>query len=171
MTRSPRFHEAMVAYNEDNMALAMQLMEECARDGDPVACYMLASFYSESKGSRGNKAHVEKWLARFEELAEDGNAEAQLSRRNTSFAHINIDSKSRVIEYGAEMACGRSGYAIHSPASCCRCRIDDDIDVDRVEGENDPAIIVLLQHTGVEQRVYVTVNRFHISIEPARQLA
>ena len=77
MRRSEQFLAAMDAYNDDRTELALRLMEECARQGDPVACYMAALWYRNGEGTRVDMKRSAQWLARLEQLAERDDAEAQ----------------------------------------------------------------------------------------------
>ena len=71
------FHEANAAYNNNNPELALKLMENAAREGDPSACYMIALWYSGADGMPLDKTRSKQWLARLEQLAEGGDLVAQ----------------------------------------------------------------------------------------------
>lgn len=77
MPRSPKYIEAMRAYDEDQFEVALRLMEECAEEGDPVACFTSALWLKEGDGSNMGLRRSEHWLKRFEELAKSGDSEAQ----------------------------------------------------------------------------------------------
>ena len=68
---------AMDAYDADNSALALRLMEKCAESGDPVACYTMALWHGNGEGTKPSVEQQAYWLRRLEALAECGNAEAQ----------------------------------------------------------------------------------------------
>jgi len=67
----------MAAYDSDNTKLALDLMEKCAEQGDPVACFLVALWYRDGEGTVVNIKRSVHWLARLERLADEGNAEAQ----------------------------------------------------------------------------------------------
>lgn len=75
--RSAEFLAAMAAYDRNDGELALRLMEDCARNGDPVACYMAALWRRNRQDSSADKKRSEEWMARLEQLAEQGNGEAQ----------------------------------------------------------------------------------------------
>ncbi len=78
MTQRPaKFLEAFNAYNEGRFETALRLMEECASDGDPVACLAAAQWHGAGKEYPLNNKRSEYWLNKLEELAETGNPEAQ----------------------------------------------------------------------------------------------
>ena len=77
MRRSQKFLDAMDAYDSNQPGLALQLMEECARNDDPVACFTTALWYHSGEGVPVNGERSAKWLARLEELATAGIPEAQ----------------------------------------------------------------------------------------------
>lgn len=62
MMRSHLFLKAMDAYDDDQPELALRLMEECANQDDPVACFTTALWYRKGEGA--------PVLTRLEELAE-----------------------------------------------------------------------------------------------------
>jgi TPR repeat protein len=63
----------MRAYDEGDSALGLYLMEECAKKGDPVACYMAALWHRDAS----NLEKSAEWMSKLESLAEQGNPEAQ----------------------------------------------------------------------------------------------
>jgi TPR repeat protein len=67
----------MEAYNDSQPDLAFKMMEECAQEGDPVACYMAALWSREGDGIPANPERSEHWMAELEQIAASGNAEAQ----------------------------------------------------------------------------------------------
>src|SRR5687768_6730057 len=77
MSRSTLFHQAMRAYEEGDAHLALRLMEECAGNGDPVACFTVALWYRDGDGVPANALRSKQWLAKLEQLAEEDNPEAQ----------------------------------------------------------------------------------------------
>jgi uncharacterized protein len=104
MQRSAKFLEAMDAYDDDQPELALCLMEECARQGDPLACFTTALWYRNGEGVPMNLERSTKWLARLEELAEQGNLEAQWDvGQNYRFANLlplNIERANYWLERG-----------------------------------------------------------------------
>ncbi len=77
MKRSAKFMEAMAAYDAGDGSLALRLMEQCAKAGDPVACYTTALWYKNGEGASVDMRRSAYWMRRLEELAEGGNLEAQ----------------------------------------------------------------------------------------------
>lgn len=77
MKRSAQFLEAIAAYDSDNASLALRLMERCAEAGDPVACYTTALWYKNGEGTPADSRRCTYWMEHLEQLAEDGNLEAQ----------------------------------------------------------------------------------------------
>ena len=75
--RSAKFTEAMDAYNANRSDVALRLMEECAHEGDPVACFMMALWHRDGEGTPADPKRSAQWLRRLEQLAEEGNVEAQ----------------------------------------------------------------------------------------------
>src|SRR5690348_2824469 len=73
---SDKFHAAFKAYNDDRLDDAMRLMEECAREDDPVACFTMAIWHRETESPEALRRSA-CWLKRLEQLAEEGNARAQ----------------------------------------------------------------------------------------------
>lgn len=67
----------MAAYDSDNASLALRLMERCAEAGDPVACYTTALWYKNGEGTPADSRRCAYWMEHLEQLAEDGNLEAQ----------------------------------------------------------------------------------------------
>ena len=77
MGRTAQFFEAMDAHNNGQQELALRLMEECAKLGDPVACYLTALWYHEGVGAPVDLKRSTHWLTRLEKLAEQDDHEAQ----------------------------------------------------------------------------------------------
>lgn len=69
--------QALDAYDNDNTELALHLMEKCAEQGDPAACFLVAAWYHNGEGTAVNIERSAQWLARAERLAGEGNADAQ----------------------------------------------------------------------------------------------
>lgn len=114
MGRSKQFLAAMDAYNADRPELALGLMEECARQGDPVACYMTALWYRKGEGTRPDVDRSAVWSARLEELAQLGDLEAQWEvgqhYRFGDLLPLNITRANHWLERAAE---GGYGEAQH----------------------------------------------------------
>jgi len=77
MSRSAQFSAAMRASESGRPAEAVQLMAQCAKDGDPVACYLLAFWFQDGEVVPVDKEQSERWMREMERLAESGNPEAQ----------------------------------------------------------------------------------------------
>jgi uncharacterized protein len=77
MKRSGQFMAAMDAYDSGNTAHALHLMEKCAEQDDPVACFMVALWYRNGEGTPADIKRSAQWLSRLETLADEGSAEAQ----------------------------------------------------------------------------------------------
>jgi TPR repeat protein len=76
-TRSKQFDAAMAAYDKGHEAEALALMERCALESDPVACYLTALWYQNGEGAPASDALSKRWLHELVRLAKSGNAEAQ----------------------------------------------------------------------------------------------
>ncbi|MDQ0571068.1 TPR repeat protein [Variovorax paradoxus] len=68
---------AMTAYDEDRNEEALRLMESCAENGDPVACYVAALWYRNGEGTPVDLKRSDELMQQLELLAESGNAVAQ----------------------------------------------------------------------------------------------
>jgi len=77
MPRSEAFAAAMLAYDEGREREAFELMEACASNGDPVACYLAAWWSFNGEGVHPDAERSKKWLQALVELAESGQPEAQ----------------------------------------------------------------------------------------------
>lgn len=77
MPRSEAFTAAMLAYDEGREQEAFKLMEACAGNGDPVACYLAAWWSFSGEGIRPDTERSKKWFLALVELAEGGQPEAQ----------------------------------------------------------------------------------------------
>ena len=104
----------MNAYNDDHSELALRLMEECAEQGDPVACFTTALWYCNGEGAPVDMKRCSHWLTRLEELAERGNLEAQWETsakyRWANLVPLNIERANYWLERAAE---GGYGEAQH----------------------------------------------------------
>lgn len=110
MKRSTQFLKAMAAYDSDDESLALRLMEECAGADEPVACFMMALWCAGKEGMPVGQERSARWLARFEELAEDDNLEAQWDLgQNHRFANFVPQNNERA-NYWLER-CAKGGYA------------------------------------------------------------
>ena len=114
-SRSPRFHEAMEAYNRGDAEQAVRMMEECAWNNDPVACCLLASWYRTGDDCvPANISKSDEWLSRLEELAEQDNVEAQwelsMMYRFAALLPLDIGRANYWLERAAE---GGYGEAQH----------------------------------------------------------
>jgi uncharacterized protein len=115
MTRhSPKFQSALAAYDANDLERALKLMEECAAEGDPKACALAASWHRDSEFPSATPKRSDEWLARFVQLAEEGNVEAQWdvgqSFRFGDLLPLDIEQANDWLERAAE---GGSGDAQH----------------------------------------------------------
>ena len=114
MGRSSQFTAAMRAYDEDRDDVALALMEECAAQGDPVACYMAALWHRDGEAANANPLQREHWVQQLVTLAEHGNHEAQWElscmHRWGSLLPVNIGEANHWLELAAE---GGFGDAQH----------------------------------------------------------
>jgi TPR repeat protein len=112
--RSAKFFEAMNAYNEDREEEALGLMEECAEEGDPVACYTTALWYENGEGTMADSERRAHWMQRLEVLAEQDDLEAQWELsgklRWGNLLPLNIERANYWLERAAE---GGYGEAQH----------------------------------------------------------
>jgi len=110
MKRSDQFIEAMDAYDDGNAKRALHLMEKCAGQGDPVACFLVALWYRDGEGTAVDIERSAQWLARLERIADDGDAEAQWELgQHYRFGNLlphDIDRANHWLERSAER-----GYA------------------------------------------------------------
>jgi len=67
----------MDAYNKGLTEVALARMEACARNGDPVACYLAAVWCSNGEGAKPDSERAQQWLIQLEQLAQGGDLEAQ----------------------------------------------------------------------------------------------
>jgi TPR repeat protein len=68
---------AMAAYDADQEAKALELMENCASQGDPVACYLTALWYRNGDGAPASADQSKRWMQELARIAESDDAEAQ----------------------------------------------------------------------------------------------
>jgi hypothetical protein len=61
---------AIDAFDGGDAKLALQLMETCAEQDDPVACFTVALWYRSGEGAVVDIKRSEQWLARLERLAD-----------------------------------------------------------------------------------------------------
>lgn len=112
--RSPKYHSAMDVYEAGEQQRGLRLMEECAEDGDPAACFMAALWYRDGEGATADLEMSAKWLARFVKIAEQGDVEAQWdvgqSYRFGDMLPLDIKRANEWLERAAE---GGSGDAQH----------------------------------------------------------
>lgn len=114
MSRTPQFYEAMRAYDNGDTRTALHLMEECASNGDPVACFTVALWYSGEDGVPTDKARSNQWLAELERLAEDGSVEAQWELgQHYRFGNVLAQSTERANSWLERAAEGGYGEAQH----------------------------------------------------------
>lgn len=117
MNRSMKFLEAMAAYNSDDESQALRLMEECAEVGESAACFTMALWCAGKEGMPLDQARSSHWLARFEELAENGNLEAQWDLgQNLRYGNVVPRDIERANEWLERAAEGGYGEAQHQLA-------------------------------------------------------
>ncbi|GKS75044.1 hypothetical protein AVME950_09130 [Acidovorax sp. SUPP950] len=68
---------ALQASDENRSEEALRLMEQCATEGDPVACYFMALWYRDGEGVLASAVQSEHWMQEMQRIAESDNAEAQ----------------------------------------------------------------------------------------------
>ena len=103
------FYEAMLAYDNGDARQALLLMEKCAGEGDPIACFTAALWYSGEAGVQANPLRKKQWIARLEELANEGNLEAQWELgQQLRFGNVLVQSTQRA-NYWLECA-AKGGY-------------------------------------------------------------
>lgn len=134
MPRSEAFVSAMLAYDEGREREAFELMEACASNGDPVACYLTAWWSFQGEGIRPDAERSKKWLQALVELAESGQPEAQwelsCKYRWGSLFPVDIPNANHWLERAAEsgwgeaqhhlawyLESGQYGYAVDRPAA------------------------------------------------------
>jgi len=114
MARSSRFIEAMNAYDDDQPERAVRLMEACAEEGDPMACFTTALWYRNGEGVPVDMERSAHWLARLEEIAEQGNPEAQWDvGQNYRFGNLlplDIERANYWLERAAECGYGEAQH-------------------------------------------------------------
>lgn len=112
--RSAKFHSAMDAYNANQPERALRLMEECAKEGDPEACFTTALWYRDGEGAPANPELSAWWLTRFVEIAEEGNLEAQWGvGQNYRFGNLLPLDVERANDWLERAAEGGHGDAQH----------------------------------------------------------
>lgn len=77
MPRSETFRVAMQCYDDGKDQEAFELMEACAGNGDPVACYLAAWWSFNGEGVSPDIERSKKWFQSLVELADSGHPEAQ----------------------------------------------------------------------------------------------
>jgi TPR repeat protein len=77
MKRSEQFLVATEAFDNGDAERALRLMEQCAEEDDPVACFTVALWYRNGDGTAVDIKRSEQWMARLEQLADQGNIEGQ----------------------------------------------------------------------------------------------
>jgi TPR repeat protein len=106
----------MAASNANQAGRALQLMEKCAEEGDPAACYMTALWYREGEGAPVNEQRSAHWIARLVELAEQGNLKAQWeveqSYRFGNLLPYDIERANAWMERAASGGCGKEQHQL-----------------------------------------------------------
>ena len=104
--RSRKFHVAFAASNAGQERRALELMEEVAEEGDPIACFMVALWYRDGEGAPPSPERSAFWSDRLLALAEAGNLEAQwevtrLCRWGNDFLPLDDDLANAWLERAA----------------------------------------------------------------------
>jgi TPR repeat protein len=108
----------MAAANANQPEGALRLMEECAEEGDSVACFMSALWYRNGEGGPMNPERSAHWIARLLELAEKGNFEAQWEvGQSYRFGNLLPRDVQRANYWLERAAAGGYGEAQHHLAS------------------------------------------------------
>lgn len=114
MKRATKFLAAMEAYEADDEALALKLMEECARGNDPVACFTTALWYQEGVGASRSRERCQHWLDQLQAIATEGNTEAQWELgqhfRYGNLLPLDIDRANNLLELAAQGGCGEAQH-------------------------------------------------------------
>jgi uncharacterized protein len=114
MTFSAKFLKSMEAYDNDDEALALQLMSACAEENDAAACFTLAVWYRNGEGTPIDLKLSQFWLTRHEELAQLGDIDAQWNvGQNYRFGNllpIDIEKANYWLEKAAEAGCGEAQH-------------------------------------------------------------
>ena len=134
MARSEKFAAAMEAYDEDRASDALRLMESCAADGDPVACYLAALWHRDGEGAAPDARKSEHWLKELMRLAQAGSVEAQWELSSNyrwgELLPVDLTEANHWLERAAEngwgaaqhhlawyLETGQYGYAMNREAS------------------------------------------------------
>jgi TPR repeat protein len=73
---SAKFRKALQVYDAGDLDHALRLMEECAEEGDAIACVNTALWYRRGKGTAADPERAAFWIGRLRTRAEDGNGAA-----------------------------------------------------------------------------------------------
>lgn len=114
MSKSKKYMEAMRAYDDEQLPLALRLMERAAQEGDVAACFTTALWYRDGEGASANLEMSAKYLARYEELAEQGDGDAQWDvGQNYRFGNLlplNIAKANYWLERAANSGNGEAAH-------------------------------------------------------------
>jgi TPR repeat protein len=114
VARSSRFHEAIDLYNKGEANAALEMIEACAQEDDPVACYMAALWWRDRNCGDTSLERSAYWLDRLSQLANQGNPEAQWEigqqYRFGDLVPVDFAAANRWLERAAE---GGNGEAQH----------------------------------------------------------
>jgi uncharacterized protein len=114
MNRSPKFAQALAAYNADDTSLALRLMEECAESDEAAACFLMALWCAGKEGMPVDEERSSHWLGVFKELAEQGDLEAQWDlAQNYRFGNLLRQDSRLANEWLERAANGGHGEAQH----------------------------------------------------------
>lgn len=113
-SRSLQFMAAMAAYDANREAEALRLMEVCAAEGDPVACYLAALWHRNGEGTIADDVKSSYWQQQLVRLAESGNSEAQWELgQYLRFGDVfpaDVQEANRWLEQAAQSGCGTAQH-------------------------------------------------------------
>ncbi|AOY95574.1 hypothetical protein BKK79_27960 [Cupriavidus sp. USMAA2-4] len=109
------FKLAIEAYDAHDNVQAFRLMEECANEGDPAACFLAALWCKRGEGTDADPERSAFWISRLAALARRGDLDAQwnlscMRRWGNEVIPRNVKIANRWLERAAE---GGHGQAQH----------------------------------------------------------
>lgn len=115
MTDQPhKFQSAMAAYDANQAERALQLMQECGAEGNPIACYLVALWYRNGEGAPRDPQRSNEWIGRLLSIAANGNPVAQWnvaqSYRFGDLLPLDIVRANEWLERAAESGSGEAQH-------------------------------------------------------------